>query len=52
MSTTFLFEGLKRPLGRLGVNRRVILRWIIGKFDWRIWIELILLKIRVSGGLF
>jgi len=53
MHTIFWLEGLK---GRhhsedLGVDGRIILEWILGKQDRKIWIALIWFRIRTSGGL-
>jgi hypothetical protein len=35
----------------LGINGRIILKWILVKEGWRVWIGLIWLKIRAGGGL-
>lgn len=41
----------KRPLARLGKDRRKILLWILKRFYGRAWTRLIWLRIRISGGL-
>jgi hypothetical protein len=53
MCTTFWLECLK---GRdysedRGVNVRIILKWILGKYGVRMWTELIWLRIKTDGGL-
>jgi hypothetical protein len=38
-----------RPLGRQGIGGRIILKWISGKFGFRVWIGFIWLMIGSSG---
>jgi hypothetical protein len=35
----------------LGVDERIILKWMLGKQCWRVWIEFIWLRIETCGGL-
>jgi hypothetical protein len=35
----------------VGVDRRIILEWILGKQGWKMWTGFIWLRIRTSGGL-
>jgi hypothetical protein len=39
----------KRPLGGLGTDGRIILKWILKKQDRRMWTGLIWLRIGTSG---
>jgi len=41
----------KRPLGRSGVDGRIILRWIFRKWDVGVWTGLGWLKIRTGCGI-
>jgi hypothetical protein len=34
-----------------GLHRRIILKWILGEYSVRMWIEFIRLRIETSGGL-
>jgi len=50
------YFGWKKVKGRvhledLGVDGRIILEWILGKFGGRVWTEFIWLWIGTSGGL-
>jgi hypothetical protein len=38
-------------LGSMGVDRRIILKWILGKWGYRVWIEFTWLRIQTGGGL-
>jgi hypothetical protein len=38
----------KRPED-LGVDERVILKWILAKWVWRVWIGFIWLRVRIGG---
>jgi len=40
----------KRPLGRPGIDGKIILRLIFWKWDWGAWTRLIWLRIGTSGG--
>jgi len=40
----------KRPLGRPGVDGRIILRWIFRKWDMWVWIGSSWLRIGIGGG--
>jgi hypothetical protein len=40
----------KRPLGRPGVDGRIILRWIFRKWDVGVWTGLGCLMIEIGGG--
>jgi hypothetical protein len=40
----------KRPSGRLGVGGRIILKWIVERWDGMIWTRLIWLRAGTSGG--
>jgi hypothetical protein len=40
----------KRPLGRLGVDGRIILGWIFRKFNVGVWTGLVWLRIETGGG--
>jgi hypothetical protein len=43
----------KRPIGKLGMSRRIILilEWILNKWCWKIWTGLIWLRIGYTGGI-
>jgi hypothetical protein len=41
----------KRPSADLGVDRRITLKWMSGKWGWRVWILFIWLRIGTGGGL-
>jgi hypothetical protein len=41
----------KRPLGRLGVGGSIILEWILGKQDVKVWTRFNWLRLGTSGGL-
>jgi hypothetical protein len=41
---------VKRPLGRPGIDGRIILRWIFRKWDLGVWIGLSWLRIETGGG--
>jgi hypothetical protein len=41
----------KRPLGRPRVGGRIILRWILERYDGVVWTGLIFVGIGASGGL-
>jgi hypothetical protein len=41
----------KRPLGRLDVDGRIILKWTLGKQGLGMWIGFMLLRIETGGGL-
>jgi hypothetical protein len=43
---------VKRPLRRLGLDSKLILKWIFGKQGGKVWIGCIWLRIRISSGLF
>jgi len=40
----------KRPLGELGVDGRIILRWIFRRWDVGVWTRLIWLRKGTDGG--
>jgi hypothetical protein len=40
----------KRPLGRPGVDGRIILGWIFRKWDVEVWTELVWLRVEIGGG--
>jgi len=40
----------KRPLGNIGVDGRIILRWIFMKWSVRVWTKLSWLRIGAGGG--
>ena len=42
----------KRPIGRLGVDRKIIFKLILMKQDWRAWTKFICLGTGTSEGLF
>jgi hypothetical protein len=44
------FEG-KKHLKNIGVDGRIILRWILNKFKFRMWTEFMWLRIFTIGGL-
>jgi hypothetical protein len=51
MHTEFQLGSLK---GRdrqedLGVDGRIVLKWILGKYGWRVWIGFVWLRIGTSG---
>jgi hypothetical protein len=33
-----------------GIDERIILKWILGKYSWRLWIGFIWLRIGTGGG--
>jgi hypothetical protein len=37
--------------GDLEVDRKIILKWIFGKYGWKVWSGLIWLRIGTNGGL-
>jgi hypothetical protein len=39
----------KRPIKRPRQDGRIILNWIFGKYGWRVWTELIWLRIGTNG---
>jgi hypothetical protein len=41
----------KKYLEDLGINGRIILKLILGKHGWRVWIGFIWLRIGTNGGL-
>jgi hypothetical protein len=41
----------KRPLGRPGIDRKIILEWIFGKWGAKVWTEFVWFRIRNSGRL-
>jgi hypothetical protein len=41
----------KIPLGRPRRRWRIILKWVLRKYDGRVWIEFIWLRIGTGGGL-
>jgi hypothetical protein len=41
----------KRPLGDTGVDGRILLRWIFGKWDVMVWTGLSWLSVETDGGL-
>jgi hypothetical protein len=41
----------RRPLGRLGVDGRTTLRWILGKYGLGMWIGITGLRMGIGGGL-
>jgi hypothetical protein len=41
----------KRPVGALDVGGRIILKWIVEKYDGVVWIGFVWLSIGISGGL-
>jgi hypothetical protein len=41
----------RRPLGRLSVDERIILKWIFKNWDGRAWTGLIWLRTGTGGGL-
>jgi hypothetical protein len=44
-------EGKERDHSEgLDVGRRIILKWIVRKFGWRVWMEFIWQVIGTSGG--
>jgi hypothetical protein len=53
MRTKFLLESLKvrDHLEYLSVNGRIILKLIVGKYVWRVYIGLIWLRIETGDGL-
>jgi uncharacterized membrane protein len=53
MRTKFWLEkpDWKSPLGRLGVERRAILKWIFRKYGWWVWTGFIWLKIGTADGI-
>jgi hypothetical protein len=38
----------KRPVGRLGVDGKIKLEWVLGKWDGKLWSGCIWLRIRTS----
>jgi hypothetical protein len=53
MHTVFGLENLKGrayPEG-LGIDGRIILEWILGKYVWKVWIGFIWLRIETGGRL-
>jgi hypothetical protein len=51
MHTKFWLESLKRrdPLEVIGIDGRIILQWILGKYVWRVWNGFIWLR-KGAGG--
>jgi hypothetical protein len=41
----------KRPLRRLSIDGRIVLKWILGKQGWKLWIGFIWHKTGTSGSL-
>jgi len=53
MHTGFWWGNLKERyhLEDLGIDRRIILKWILNKLDWRVWSGLIWLRTGTTCGL-
>jgi hypothetical protein len=53
MRTEFRSENLKGRghLENLGIDDRLILEWILGKYGWKVWTGCIWLRIGTSGGI-
>jgi hypothetical protein len=45
-----LFPEGKKPLERPGVDGKIILRWILGKWDVTVWTGFGWLRIETNGG--
>jgi hypothetical protein len=53
MREKFWLESLNRSdhSEEIGVDGRIILKWLLYKWGWRVWIGLIWLRIGAFGGL-
>ena len=53
MHTGFWWGNLKEryQLEDLGIDGRIVLKWILNKLDWRVWSGLIWLRIGTTCGL-
>jgi len=51
MQLTALLIYLHYPIFHLGIDGKIILEWILGKQDGKVWIRCIWLRVGSSGGL-
>jgi hypothetical protein len=51
MKMRFAYNILVGKLGRLGVDGKILLEWILRKYGGRVWSEFFWLRMRTSGGL-